>query len=700
MSSSSQESESTRRCCPKCNKRISSLANDRHSFCSSCRGQECDDSNKCQECVEWSKESFEKYIKHQRSLIAKAKSKAKKDQSDSSSGVIGTDHPGHIDRVEPGQGVSEDRVLTLIQESIAGLSSSFSDALKESFSNIAVMVDERVGQLRQDVTNTSSLPGNPSHPPVSSPPCQGQRDPSRPKPHTTYGKVGAESVESEGDELTDPPPSNVLALLRRAGVVIPEHIARSVISESNSSGDGMGLNCNSQGSLRSQGAGPSSDGLGGSQGLAGSAGQGSLGAVGSLGNVRHSQGQGSLSQGGISSGNGDGLGGTSQSGSAGVRFGSSDWYDSSINRGASSSREGLFSGVTFDSSDCRVERGDDDDEGDSVLGEKVSASEGLRRVLHMIFALCPDAAPQSDSKPAKSCNYEGMFGEPKQAKEDLNPMLFHRVGEILVEVGKHFQSFSESGKSLQHSLPNRRRSYATADAPSLANPVKANSSVPRLVGSVAASKGLNCNYGEISKLEGVAKQGLEAQSLAFWCFSALLKWIKNEGFKPGEPQFFEELIQAFSLAMVNATSSMASISTFCHAKRREGILSHFPPHIGDHFKALLQASSFAGEFLFDDETLGKVLSESREDSAVSANVAISKGFSFPIFGKTKQSQDSKAASPVVPKSQVGQKGKGKGWQKRKGQGSQAQGNPKSPKSAKVASSSGSSSSGQGKGFQK
>ena len=276
-------------------------------------------------------------------------------------------------------------------------------------------------------------------------------------------------------------------------------------------------------------------------------------------------------------------------------------------------------------------------------------------------------------------------------------MLFHRVGEILIDVGKRFQSVSEAGKPILNSLPNRRRSYAVADSPSLVKPVAANPAIPRLIGSVASSKNLNFSFGECTKVEGVAKQGLKAQSMAYWLFSGILNWVKNEGFKPGEPQYFEELIQSFSLAMVNCTNALASIATFVQSKRREGTLAHFPAHVGEHHKAQLQASSFEGNFLFDEEVLRKALAESREDSAVSANVAISKGFNFPVFGKGGKVTETKVASPIVPKGQSAQRGKGKSgfWQKRKAQ-SQSQGNPKSPKSAKT----GSSGSSSGKGFQK
>ena len=63
--------------------------------------------------------------------------------------------------------------------------------------------------------------------------------------------------------------------------------------------------------------------------------------------------------------------------------------------------------------------------------------------------------------------------------------------------------------------------------------------------------------------------------------------------------------------MVGSTASLASMATFYQARWREAVLSHFPAHVGSHFRALLSASSLAGPNLFEDSVLDKVLAESR-----------------------------------------------------------------------------------------
>ena len=57
--------------CLKCHRRISKLVYDRHNFCTKCRCFECSLDSRCDECVDWSRDEMEAYIKHRRSLKAK-----------------------------------------------------------------------------------------------------------------------------------------------------------------------------------------------------------------------------------------------------------------------------------------------------------------------------------------------------------------------------------------------------------------------------------------------------------------------------------------------------------------------------------------------------------------------------------------------------------------------------------------------------
>ena len=72
-SSSSTSGEATRRSCTKCHGRMSSFSLDKHLFCTICRGSECCMNSRCDECMQWTKEEMEKYVKLCKSLSSKSK---------------------------------------------------------------------------------------------------------------------------------------------------------------------------------------------------------------------------------------------------------------------------------------------------------------------------------------------------------------------------------------------------------------------------------------------------------------------------------------------------------------------------------------------------------------------------------------------------------------------------------------------------
>ena len=63
----------TRRSCPRCGRRMSALQFDKHTFCVVCRDIKCSLATRCKECKVWSKDFMLGYVKHQRTLVSKAK---------------------------------------------------------------------------------------------------------------------------------------------------------------------------------------------------------------------------------------------------------------------------------------------------------------------------------------------------------------------------------------------------------------------------------------------------------------------------------------------------------------------------------------------------------------------------------------------------------------------------------------------------
>ena len=74
-SGNSSSGEATRRSCQRCRGRMNSFSLGRRTFCSKCRGSDCDFDNKCDECMPWTKEEMEAYVKLHKSLASKSKHK-------------------------------------------------------------------------------------------------------------------------------------------------------------------------------------------------------------------------------------------------------------------------------------------------------------------------------------------------------------------------------------------------------------------------------------------------------------------------------------------------------------------------------------------------------------------------------------------------------------------------------------------------
>ena len=124
---------------------------------------------------------------------------------------------------------------------------------------------------------------------------------------------------------------------------------------------------------------------------------------------------------------------------------------------------------------------------------------------------------------------------------------------------------------------------------------------------------------------------------------------------------------------------------FFQAKRREGVLSHFPLHVGLHFQRDLAGSSFSGPDLFDEEVLAKVIAASREDSHLDAQLSIAKAFTLPVF-QGARNPDWKASSgqesAAAPSSTSASRGRGRGYSDSRGEKRKASSSPGKSRASK------------------
>ena len=226
-----------------------------------------------------------------------------------------------------------------------------------------------------------------------------------------------------------------------------------------------------------------------------------------------------------------------------------------------------------------------EDDAMSSVSEKGAVSEGHRNVLRLLYQLCPATAPESPPVPHSLCDFEGLFAlVDRPSAAEGAPTLFHHVVELRVEHRQHFRAAAETGKLPSSALPSRRRDRGCYSNPSLVAAIPVNTGIHQLVGSLSNKCSLSFSFEEAARVESLCKGLLSAQSLGFWLFSSLLHWLKELGFSAPDPSLFGYLVQEIRGSMVTAANSVAALSTYLVAKRMEGILSHFPSHVGSHFR--------------------------------------------------------------------------------------------------------------------
>ena len=343
------------------------------------------------------------------------------------------------------------------------------------------------------------------------------------------------------------------------------------------------------------------------------------------------------------------------------------WFDESVNVCASSSSTEPTSRPSAEPvhhvSLVKVPSLDDDDH-QSVVSEKAPPCEGMHSVLRVLFYLCPSAAAEASPQPQRACEIEGLFGAaPKPVAGEVPASLFHRVAKLSSEARMQFQTALDTGKLPASGFPPRGKGPGSCSEPTLRTAAPFNSELFHMVGSLSTKRSVCFSFDEAAKVENLAKGILDEQLMSFWLFSTLLHLLRELSFMPSDPALFEQLVQALSMSFVDIASSAASLATYFQAKRREGVLSHFPSHVGLHFCRDLIGSSFSESYLFEEKVLARVIAASREDSYLNAQLSIAKAFSLPLFQGARNSdrQASSGQESAATSSASASRDRGRGY---------------------------------------
>ena len=146
--SSSSSGDSARQSCNKCHGRMSSFSLDKHPFCIKCHGAECSLTCRCDECLQWTKEEMESYVKLRKSLSSKGR--RSKSSSSSSSPPPSTPHDSDFDHKMAAQ---FDSVHKSVDQKLEAMSSS----LISKFSSM--LAQFQLGLNPTSFSDDSAVPG-------------------------------------------------------------------------------------------------------------------------------------------------------------------------------------------------------------------------------------------------------------------------------------------------------------------------------------------------------------------------------------------------------------------------------------------------------------------------------------------------------------------------------------------------------------
>ena len=128
--------------------------------------------------------------------------------------------------------------------------------------------------------------------------------------------------------------------------------------------------------------------------------------------------------------------------------------------------------------------------------------------------------------------------------------------------------------------------------------------------------------------------------------SSLLAQLRDEGFKPADPNLFDQTITTLSASLPSQTNLSAGMSEFVTSKRRESYLAHTSCPVGESVKRELLVAPGTDNLLFNQPLLEKVVSSIKEDSLISSTASLASISKAASGGRSGASGSGGYASPL------------------------------------------------------
>ena len=193
--------------------------------------------------------------------------------------------------------------------------------------------------------------------------------------------------------------------------------------------------------------------------------------------------------------------------------------------------------------------------------------------------------------------------------------LYPRVDEILDSCADRAARFAKESKPLYRVLPFKRKSTPIGDRPDFCVARYVNSDFSRIARqkTILKSRASSVSLSDLEKLDRASRSLIAGQSQSFWLLSSLLAQLRDEEFKPADPNLFDKRITTLSASLASQTNLSSGISEFVTSKQRESYLAHTSCPVGKSVKRELLVGPGTDNLLFNQPLLEKVVSMIKED---------------------------------------------------------------------------------------
>ena len=269
--------------------------------------------------------------------------------------------------------------------------------------------------------------------------------------------------------------------------------------------------------------------------------------------------------------------------------------------------------------------------------------------MHYIHDRFPHSEPASAPREPPRCEFEEFFST-SEASSSAKPTLtlYPRVDEILDSCADRAARFAKESKPLYRVLPFKRKSTPVGDRPDFCVARYVNSDFSRIARqkTILKSRASSVSLSDLEKLDRASRSLTAGQSQSFWLLSSLLAQLRDEEFKPADPNLFDKTITTLSASLASQTNLSSGISEFVMSKRRESYLAHTSFPVVESVKRELLVAPGTDNLLFNQPLLEKVVSTIKEDSLISSTASLASISKAASRGRSGASGSGKYPSPL------------------------------------------------------